>query len=202
MDEERDIPSEMGCKVFYEEGEEWRFKGPIKMPVRVAKLFEKLEKERKKAGDDEVEIVRLEEERRNILDKWEREKRIKLGLEKANVKGVNDVTPPSTPKSLTKKTPNRKSTKVVEKEGDNREWTPAITKPLKKTTSRRGQKAVNTSLDSKTGIIGKMKGNSTLASNRVVKKENGIEIFSSIIETSETKNGVQKEKKRKLSKRL
>jgi hypothetical protein len=41
MDEEREVPSEMGWKVFYEEGEEWRFKPPIKMPARVQKILNK-----------------------------------------------------------------------------------------------------------------------------------------------------------------
>jgi hypothetical protein len=31
LDEDRELPTEMGIKVFYEEGEEWRLKPPIKM---------------------------------------------------------------------------------------------------------------------------------------------------------------------------
>jgi hypothetical protein len=38
-DQERDIPSEMGTKVFYDEGEEWRLKSPIKMPARSREML-------------------------------------------------------------------------------------------------------------------------------------------------------------------
>ena len=119
MDEKREVPSEMGWKVFYEEGEEWRFKPPIKMPVRVQKMLDKLEKERKKVVEDERELKRIEEEKKNVLAKWEKEKRIKWGIEKkAEVEnGVGSVTPKNTPK----RTPSRKSTKVVVEDDDNEE---------------------------------------------------------------------------------
>jgi UV-endonuclease UvdE len=80
MDEVREIPSEMGSRVFYEEGEEWRFKPPLKMPARVQKALNKLDKQIGKA--DEGEVPRLGDERRVVLSEWEREKRIKWGLEK------------------------------------------------------------------------------------------------------------------------
>jgi UV-endonuclease UvdE len=80
MDEVREIPSEMGRKVFYEEGEEWRFKSPLKMPARVQKALDKLDKQIGKA-DDEGEVRALEDERKVVLEEWERKKRIKWGLE-------------------------------------------------------------------------------------------------------------------------
>lgn len=81
MDEVREIPSEMGSRVFYEEGEEWRFKAPLKMPARVQKALDKLDKQIGKV-DDEGQVRRLEDERGVVLEDWEREKRIKWGLEK------------------------------------------------------------------------------------------------------------------------
>jgi hypothetical protein len=81
MDEVREIPSEMGSRVFYEEGEEWRFKPPLKMPARVQKALDKLNKQIGKV-DDEGEVRRLEAGRGVVLEDWEREKRIKWGLEK------------------------------------------------------------------------------------------------------------------------
>jgi len=145
MDEEREVPTYEGEKVFYEEGQEWRFKPPIKMPVKVSKVLEKLEKERLKVegrrvkiGDKEgelesieIEIVRIEEERRKVLEDWEREKRIKWGLEKTVDDQGNDITPVSPPKRKSK----AKKKAVVkdeeeEKEGDDMmEDTPATVAP-------------------------------------------------------------------------
>ena len=96
MDEEREVPSYKGVRVFYEEGADWRFKPPIKMPVKVSKVLEKLEKEkvkvekqREKVEDDEgelkrieMELVRIEEDRKKVTMDWHKEKRIKWGLEK------------------------------------------------------------------------------------------------------------------------
>ena len=47
MDEEREIPAEMGRKVFYEESEEWRFKSRIKTPVWLQKVLDKLRENEK-----------------------------------------------------------------------------------------------------------------------------------------------------------
>ena len=41
MDPKREIPTEMGWKVFYEEGEGWRLKLHIKTPARTQKLLVK-----------------------------------------------------------------------------------------------------------------------------------------------------------------
>ena len=89
MDEEREIPSEIGLRVFYEEGEEWRFKPPIKMPARLHKTLDKLEKERVKVAGDDEEVARIEAEKLLVLADWDTEKRVRWGLEnKAEAKGV------------------------------------------------------------------------------------------------------------------
>jgi len=64
MDNARDIPTEKGAKVFYEDGEEWRFKQSVKTPARVPKV---LDKSKKKAEDNEVEFKWLEEEKSECI---------------------------------------------------------------------------------------------------------------------------------------
>lgn len=142
MDEERDIPSEMGMKVFYEEGEEWRFKPPIKMPARVTKMLDKLDKAKVKVEGDEVEIAKLEEEKRNVLAEWEREKRIKWGLEQKAVvngkNGVNGVT--SVSKTIPMTSSSRKSRKI---EVEDAEYSPVSEIKVRMTSSRRRRKTVD-----------------------------------------------------------
>jgi hypothetical protein len=141
MDEERDIPIEMGIKVFYDEGEEWRFKPPIKMPVRVQKMLEKLDKERAKVDGDQVECERVDEAKKSVLDDWEREKRIKWGLEKKDVVDGNSTA--VTPKVTAKRTPSSKKKTLVDKVDDKdetAEWTLASETPSKKPGSRRPRK--------------------------------------------------------------
>lgn len=77
MDEERDVPGEMGTKVFYNEGEEWRLKPPIKMPARLKEMLDKLEERKEKWNEDEIEVTRIENERLSILADWERKKQSK-----------------------------------------------------------------------------------------------------------------------------
>jgi hypothetical protein len=146
MDEDREIPTEAGEKVFYEEGEEWRFKPPIKMPVRVAKILDKLDTGMGKVEGDEVEIAKLEEERRKVLAEWEREKRVKWGLEKkVEVNGeneVNSLTSISTPQAKAKRAMSRKSRKIeIEEENEDVEYSPGSEN--KKTASRRRRQTVD-----------------------------------------------------------
>jgi UV DNA damage endonuclease len=148
MDEEREIPSEKGEKVFYEEGEEWRFKPPIRMPVRVVKMLDKLEKAMGKVEGEEVEVAKLEEERRKLLAEWEREKRIKWGLETEvevnGENGVKRVEPVSTPKATPKRTANGKSRKVeIDDEVEDAEYSPVSESKARKTASRRRRKNVD-----------------------------------------------------------
>ena len=147
MDEEREIPSEMGVKVFYEEGEEWRFKPPIKMPTRIAKMLDKLDKAKVKVEGDELEIAKLEEEKRNVLAEWETEKRIKWGLEKkADINGengVNGVTSVSTSKTIPKTSSSRKSRKIeIEEAEEEAEYSPVTEIKVRTTSSRRRRKTV------------------------------------------------------------
>jgi UV-endonuclease UvdE len=130
MDEEREVPSYEGVKVFYEEGEEWRFKPPIKMPVKVSKVLEKLAKERvkvekqmEKVGDDkgeleriEMDLAKIEDDRKKVMTDWEREKRIKWGLEKKVDEEGNEITPTATPK---KKSKAKKKTVVKDEEDED-----------------------------------------------------------------------------------
>jgi hypothetical protein len=154
MDEEREIPSEKGEKVFYEEGEEWRFKPPIKMPVRVVKMLVKLDKAMGKVEGEEVEVAKLEEERRKLLAEWEREKRIKWGLEvKVEVNGKNGVlgvAPVLTPKATPKRTASGKSRKVeIDDEDEDAEYSsmsetqPNTESTVRKTACRRRRKTVD-----------------------------------------------------------
>jgi hypothetical protein len=74
-DENREIPSEMGNRVFYDEGEEWRFKAPLKMPIRIQKMLDWLNKQRDNLGEDATkEAERLEPEGREKRIKWRLEK--------------------------------------------------------------------------------------------------------------------------------
>ena len=159
MDEGREVPTYEGEKVFYEEGQEWRFKPPIKMPVKVSKVLEKLEKERAKVegrkmkiGEKEgelesieMEIVRIEEDRKKVLEDWEREKRIKWGLEKKVDDQGNGITPVSPPKrkSKAKKKAVVKDEDEEEEVDDMEEDTPATVAPrsiAKRAASVRGRK--------------------------------------------------------------
>jgi hypothetical protein len=179
MDEEREVPSEMGWKVFYEEGEEWRFKPPIKMPARVQRMLNKLENEKTKIEKDGQEVKRIEKEKKNVLAEWEKEKRIKWEIEKkVEVENrVNSVIPIPTPKNTPKRTPNRKSTKVVVEDDNEKEWT-LPRNPIKKTTSRR--RTVNTSMDSESSPK-----RALVETNPSNGATIGIETFSLIIKTSE-----------------
>jgi hypothetical protein len=187
MDEEREVPSEMGWKVFYEEGEEWRFKPPIKMPARVQKMLDKLEKE-KKVEKDGQKVKRIEKEKQNVLAEWEKEKRIKWEIEKKaeGENGMDGVTPISTPKNTPKRTSSRKSTKFVVQNDNEEEWTPPMN-TVKKTASRR--RTVDTSMNPKSSR--KILLVETIPSNGVT---NNVETFSKIIETSEIggENGKRK----------
>jgi hypothetical protein len=138
MDEERDMPSEGGWKVYYGEGEEWRFKPPLRMPARVKKSLEKLEKQVAKIPEDhdrKGEIARIEQEKRVILAEWEKERRIKWGLDKKPEKlevteteevGVVGISGKSTPRRGRKK-----------EEDEMAEWTPSKRVEVKKPISRR-----------------------------------------------------------------
>ena len=129
MDEERDIPSEQGWKVYYGEGEEWRFKPPLKMPVRIKKSLDKLEKQRSKVPemDAQEEMARLEAEKKIILLEWERERRIKWGLETKPIKAELKTEDVAVVKGTPKRTPGRKDRKKENKEEEDAiaEWIPS-----------------------------------------------------------------------------
>jgi hypothetical protein len=91
MDDEREVPSEFGDRVYYEEGEEWRFKAPLKIPGKMKKALEKLDKGKDIVGD-ETEIKTIEDERRRILKEWEMKKRIKWGIETSIEKEGGDTS--------------------------------------------------------------------------------------------------------------
>ena len=147
MDEERDMPSEDGWKVFYGEGEEWRFKPPLKMPARIKKTLEKLEKQLAKVpeGDERKgEVAKLEEEKKVILLEWERERRIKWGLEMPETVEVTETEEiavvDATPKQLSRGKSQKK--RAIEEEGDGvAEWTP-LKVAGKRRTSRRKREVV------------------------------------------------------------
>lgn len=204
MDEEREIPSEMGMKVFYEEGEEWRFKPPIKMPVRVSKMLEKLEKERGKVVEDPGELERLDEARRQIIEEWEREKRIKWGLEKkpeAETDNVRKGDIPLTPKVTPKRSSSGKRKKVVEEENEmdeSAEWTPGSELPLKKTAPRQRRKT--TEMDHELEPLGN--GNQTNGIPMATKKKEVVKQDSLITKDvpllDETKQVVRRVRSRKM----
>jgi hypothetical protein len=164
MDEIREVPTYEGRNVVYEEGCEWRFKPPIKMPVKVSKVLEKLDKEKlkvekqkEKIGEDdkselkriEMEFIKIEEDRKKVLEDWEREKRIKWGLEKKVDEQGNDITPAPTPKRKSK-AKKKAVVKDEDEEGeeqkaeDMEEDIPAIISPRatpRRAASGRGRKS-------------------------------------------------------------
>lgn len=165
MDEERDMPSELGWKVYYEEGEEWRFKPPLKMPARVKKGLEKVKKQMSKIGEGnerEDEIAGLEEEKKMILAEWERERRIKWGLEKKPEKVRVTETEEvgvvyATPKRKASRTARKKTNPSDEEDSDDEmaEWTPSKSKAVRKMTPRRRKAAIELS---QTVEVAKTKG--------------------------------------------
>jgi hypothetical protein len=140
MDDVREVPTEMGVRVFYEEGEEWRFKGPILMPARVKKVLEKLDREIGKVGEGEKrERGRLEGEKQRVLLEWEREKRVKWGLEKK----VDTVDGNAT---VAKVQPKKMATAISGVTGQgHKEWAPETEVDLK-ANSKRKQKTVGSSV--------------------------------------------------------
>jgi hypothetical protein len=133
MDEVREIPTEMGKRVFYEEGEEWRFKGPILMPARVKKVLERLDREIGKLAEDEkMERRRLEGEKDRVLEEWEREKRVKWGLESKceNVEGNFTVAKLQSKKSST-------GIDGVDTNHEDQEWIPTAEAGPKSNSKRK-----------------------------------------------------------------
>lgn len=196
LDEDREVPSEMGTKVFYEEGEEWRFKAPLKIPARVLKLLDKLEKQKATLGDDDTEkLKKLEAERKSILEDWEREKRIKWGLEKGAELGNelhadHDVDDKTVPRN-----PSVKKSKAIDEEF-------IASKTILKTRKTKASKQTVQESDEEEnggGIMSKGRKSITSSAKVMTAAEHGARSKSSVVATAEMNGG---SKRRRTSRKL